>query len=903
MKFKLSKILLAFGLLTSSLVACNKNKSSEQPNSSEAPASSSVAPSSQSNAGSSNNNNTSSAANTSSEAASSSEEQPKDPKDISLDLLDELETWTVQQVMSYSYTIDEQPFTNVFSSKALIKLAGDNLQQDIDYLVGQTGTNDALLAYYNESTHQDPELTWDQFKETTAYAGMKDYIDEEKGTFLMPQSQQKGTQYLMYDATLKEHYAITQMGALISSEYIIDTEWDDYYADEVDFSDYLEIIAGTIEQGVFNKNTNTYTMFIPAEYQAQMGGIKAFKVVVDENNVPTKLAFDQDADAIAASVAKNESVEASKVHVADVVYEFNISDINKTTITAPQVEIGCKGGVHPEYRYESREDGHRKYCADCYKYLADAEAHNFEGDDHLCFTCGSIEGESEDFVYDVKIAETEKYDLYAFRYYESSVTQRKYNISLMETKSKDSSNPSSLSLNNRAFDGGYRLYWANQDTAEKTGYLFQITLVSDWAPLKADKCYIERAYNIKYYGEVTFTVDGEDNVLIGTQTVAEWAAAQEAPVKNYDGYDLYQDHDDSAEPEVTPIEGESCKYLAQQTCPVCGEVIDGEIITEHSAISYVALTDEEKVAMTAKVSEFVGSMASMILAYCPADYWYWGTCEGCGEKNLTCPVAYYIDEHNSANGVQAVVFELDEEGEIVDYDMGAYARLPHVFDDQDTCEYCGVVAHGDGEIVILEADGADWGLAYADGSLFDYGAYDYEVNIVDEDNTDDEYKAVYSFTLKGETDVLFTVTETYDNGGTPEDDEDDVCTLISFVLGTDDAVEYVPDLGAQLMAELAFYQFGRYGEVSDEDFTAAVSPYAVYQYVTCELYDDGTYVLYYNGNPIEEGTYEINAGVIEFSGTNAIDLTVVGETTFIAVLAGTQTDYVYVMFVDVLPQP
>ena len=479
----------------------------------------------------------------------------------------------------------------------------------------------------------------------------------------------------------------------------------------------------------------------------------------------------------------------------------------------------------------------------------------------------------------------------------------------MQIKSKESGS-SSLSFNDRTFDGGYRLYWDDSQVAdEKVGYLFQNTPVSDWAPLKADKCYVERAYNIKYYGEVTFTVDGEDNVLINGQAVATWAAAQEAPVKDHDGYDLYQDHDDSAEPEITPIEGESCKYLAQQTCPVCGEVIDGEIITEHSAISYAPLTDAEKVAMAAKVSEFVGSMASMILSYCPADYWCWGTCEGCGEKNLTCPVAYYIDQHSiNPNGIQAIVFELDEEGEIADYDMGAYVCLPHVFDDQHTCEYCGGVAHGEGDVVIVEYDGSSWDLAYANGDLFDYENYDCADNSADVDISSN-YQIVSTYTPKGETDPAFTVTESYDNGGTPDDNSDDVCVLISFVAGTEEPVEYAPEYSsASVVYVLEFDRFDKEGTVSDEDFNTVSSSYASLAYFAFELYDDDTYILSIGGSLAEQGLYEYTANGIEFSGPYAayygLDaLQDIGGDEYAIILDGDVDNYVYAVFAAVAPLP
>ena len=87
--------------------------------------------------------------------------------------------------------------------------------------------------------------------------------------------------------------------------------------------------------------------------------------------------------------------------------KITYSKFNETSFKMPEealVKPQCKWShdSHSPYRYLKTENGHRKYCAECYKFLGEEKAHDHSHNSQgVCEQCGYIEGskgENETFV-------------------------------------------------------------------------------------------------------------------------------------------------------------------------------------------------------------------------------------------------------------------------------------------------------------------------------------------------------------------------------------------------------------------------------------------------------------------------------------------------------------------------
>ena len=460
-----------------------------------------------------------------------------------------------------------------------------------------------------------------------------------------------------YDKTAKQGYTVT-------SKYNKPGEYMGTYLKDSDYSknsfrpdtDDLGDFEAFIEHGTFDAKTRTLSLTAEEYPEAFEGSEYASASIKFKGNLPIEMKYTLNEECVKKEIPVIEYTGTAESVI-------KIENIGKTSYKLPEVQLGCKNNNHKAFQYDATEDGHRKYCTSCGKYVAEKEAHHHDAHNY-CSVCRGL--------YDVEDHEVEDF----------VSTSGDSFVIFKKAKNGD-----------ELFANGVNWHVPGITSTYQSGTSWYI-FPNDGAVMKtssgAAEYFIDNNCSTIYTDTYTLykgltIVKGEDNkyTFDGHEEIAD-AIASKTPIE-VTATNFSFSHD-STEKHETAID--DCHTREYYICDRCGETTSDKIIAHHTSEKFEVVAEED-------------------LPFTPTyekDIYIKSECEHCHEVNYYGVSSSNVYSHATSN-LYAMHYD-PETGDYIDY--GTPIQVPHIFDEEGVCEICGAEKHEVGTLIFLvEYDYAD----------------------------------------------------------------------------------------------------------------------------------------------------------------------------------------------------
>ena len=446
----------------------------------------------------------------------------------------------------------------------------------------------------------------------------------------------------LYDKEAKQYYYVYKIGdGKLTSKYQLDSSGSMDVTDGM-FGD-IGTLFNNIKDGNYNKKTGVLSKTFETSYRlGSENYLKSIEVTIRDNYV-TDMKCGIDVEA---------SFNITSAEVKKAVVDYKFENINSASITYPDTKPVCKSS-HKEFSYDHQENGHRKYCKECYKYLGELEEHH-HNDHNYCEVCEGL--------YDVEDYIPEEFEEHAF----VKIKKAKNGTELF-AKGVDYSYP------------GMKIKY--QDSTSWYVYPEEgmvLKYSNDYGDYFIENnCSKIVSYTYNLYKGLTIVLNESNEYTFNGETSIKTAVAELTPVV-ISALGFTVSHYSTTKTEEVI---DTCHTHVYYTCGRCGEITSDDIVTNH-------------------VSETFEVVKKSDLPFTPSverEVYIKGSCEECDE------VSYYGVDKSSTydhDHYSMYVMQYDpEDGDYIHYSTPI--NIPHIFDDDGVCEICGAEQHEVGPLVFL----------------------------------------------------------------------------------------------------------------------------------------------------------------------------------------------------------
>ena len=659
-----------------------------------------------------------------------------DDKDEILDILDHLNNYQVRCYSGAIYSDEESNngrtinYQGSYVEEHILDVDGKNYKMtninqssdlyDADeylkYEYGEEATKDQYMMYLSAGGHigTDYHYYWGydfDSDELTYYT--------EKNYETIVAYNQTDKQYIYYDL---------RSNGDVDSHYILDSELKNYsHNSKTEL--FINLIKYIVNNGEHDADKHSYTAEVndkelfdllpAAEYARSVTA--SFK-----NNVIDQIVFNFDKEVIEEEGG------------IDVSLFIQFSKIGEVRVTAPQVEMEpCE---HLNYDYDALEDGHRKYCRNCRKYLGELESHDDDNEFHVCLDCFH-RPEGGEKQYELPLFETDEYTCYGFTY-RLDEYNNKVDVDAVVFVSKETGQeiyPSSVDDSQMVMTYSGDLYFP---TAKA---LFRRWLSYDGVQIKADRCAKYYADRYLYYANIEGEVDETKTLIVDGVNFDRYALEHSLqPTRTMYNYRFYENHD-AHEPTNTQID--SCHVKQEFECSVCHEIVYTQIVESHH-YEYTQISRAEFLEHTHENGTYIEENALFFEA----------TCSACHEKIWFYYHNGVLNPTHLYNDVYVTAYYVDENGNILTKDFRAL--IPHHYDDEGNCVYCGTHTEQFGELLIHYCQQDNYNYFY----VTDLEGHELHLNVISSIEDSENNTRTLTYELLDDNDnVLATVIEVRDS--------------------------------------------------------------------------------------------------------------------------------------------